>query len=381
MNIILSASSYKPNIGGVEEAVCNLANQYQKLGHKVTVVTNKWPEELPEKEVIEGIEIYRFRFYLPSLSISSIAKFLRNYRSEKAKFINFLNNATPDIMHIQCVSSNGFYALMAKKALNIPLITTLQGETLMDDYDIYNKSIIMRWILRQLMKKSDWVTANSSYILDDALANYGGSGSKSSVVFNGIDLDEFNKGRTYSHKRPYIFATGRLVYKKGFDLLIKAFKKICNQYKDIDLLISGRGEYQAKLQAIIKDLGLQERVHLLGPANRELNVSLFKGCEFFVMPSRLEPFGIVALEAMAAGKPVIVTTNGGTKEFVTEDFGILVNPEDTEKLAGALKKLLSDKANREKMGKKAKEEVKDFDWSNIANEYMDIYSEVLDKNA
>ena len=373
MNITIITSSYRPNIGGVEEAVYNLTEEYKKLGHKVNIITAKWPENLKDREIIDEVEVGRFDFPIPGLSFSNIKSFVFRFPNANRKFKQFIEDKKPEAVHLHCVSSSGFYTLLAKKLLNFPLVVTLHGETVMDDYDIYKKSSTLRWTLRNLLKKADWVTANSSYILEDAFNTYFRRLNNSSVVFNGVDLDEFQNIDKYSHLKPYIFATGRIVYKKGFDLLIKAFKKVSDEFNDTDLLISGKGDYEDNLRNLISELSLNKRVHLLGPADRKKNVSLFKGCEFFVMPSRLEPFGIVCLEAMAAGKPVIASNIGGTKEFVTEDFGILVNPENINELADALRDLLSNKKKRERMGKIAKEKVKDFSWSNIAGQYLDIY--------
>jgi len=380
MNIVIISSSYKPNIGGVEELTSKLCVAYNDKGHDSCVATSQWPASLSNHEIIDDVEINRFNFILPSTNIVSILKFITIFPITFIKFCNYLKRMNPDIVNIQCASSNGFYALLAKRILKFKLVVTLQGETVMDDYDIYNKSSILRWTLRKLMKEAEWVTANSNYTLNDAIERFGGDRSKCSVIYNGVDLGEFKGTEPYEHSKPYIYATGRLVYKKGFDLLIKAFSKIADKYKDIDLLISGKGDYEEELTLIIKTLGLEDRVKLLGPADRKMNVSLFKGCDFFVMPSRLEPFGIVCLEAMAAGKPIIFTNNGGTKEFVNNTFGIKINTENINEFKGALETLLSDVIKCKEMGRIANEEVQKFNWAQITEEYLVIYERIVKNN-
>ncbi|MCK5306494.1 MAG: glycosyltransferase family 4 protein [Candidatus Omnitrophica bacterium] len=381
MKILIIPSVYKPNIGGVEEFTAKLSKFCNEKDHNVFIATNKWPSNLSAHELIDDVEVNRFNFFLPSKKITDILKFLFSFPISFIKFLTYLKRKKLDIVNIQCVSSNGFYTLLAKKILRFPLVVTLQGETVMDDYDIYNKSALMRWTLKRLMKKADWIIANSSYILEDALSRFGGDRSKCSIVYNGVDLEEFKGVEPYRYHKTYIFATGRLVYKKGFDLLVKAFSKITDKYEDVDLLISGRGDFEPELIKLITAFKLTNRVFLLGPADRNKNVSLFKGCEFFVMPSRLEPFGIVCLEAMAAGKPVIYTKNGGTKEFVNDDFGIQVDPENIDELSKALISLLSDDEKCKDMGKKAREEVNKFNWPIISQQYIELYKKVLKENA
>jgi glycosyltransferase involved in cell wall biosynthesis len=375
MKIIILPSSYKPNIGGVEELSSKLCSSYTASGHNVYIATGKWPANLSNNEIIDGIKVNRFNFVLPSKNISDIFKFLILFPIVFIKFCSYLKKINPDIVNIQCVSSNGFYTLLAKRILKFTLVVTLQGETVMDDHDIYNKSSLLRWTLRRLMRDADWITANSAYILEDALKKFGGNRDKSSVVYNGVDLNEFTGIEPYKHSKPYIFATGRLVHKKGFDLLIKSFFEIYTKYKDIDLLISGKGEYEAELKSLIGTLGLSDRVKLLGPADRKLNVSLFKGCEFFVMPSRLEPFGIVCVEAMAAGKAFIATKNGGPSEFA-KNVGLLVDPENINELSEALDKLISNKKLRLDLEQLSKEKVKSLTWPEISEQYIDIFKKV-----
>jgi glycosyltransferase involved in cell wall biosynthesis len=375
MKILLINSSYKPNIGGVEEFTSKLCSFFIAKSHKVYITSAKWPVNLSKFEIIDSVEINRFNFILPSKNIIGSIRFIILFPIVFIKFCSYLRKINPDIANIQCVSSNGFYALLAKKLLKLKLIVSLHGETVMDDYDIYNKSFILKWTLRKLMKEADWITANSKYTLDDALDRFGGDRSKCSVIYNGVDLDEFEGVEPYKHDKPYIFATGRLVYKKGFDLLIKAFSKVSDKYKDIDLLISGKGEYESNLRSLIDKLGLSDRVKLLGPADRKLNVSLFKGCEFFVMPSRLEPFGIVCVEAMAAGKAFIATKNGGPSEFA-KNVGLLVDPENINELSEALDKLISNKKLRLDLEQLSKEKVKSLTWPEISEQYIDIFKKV-----
>jgi glycosyltransferase involved in cell wall biosynthesis len=123
---------------------------------------------------------------------------------------------------------------------------------------------------------------------------------------------------------------------------------------------------------------IEARVKFIGRADRATAVGLFRGCEFFVLPSRQEPLGIVNLEAMAAGKAVIASRTGGVPEIVTDgETGLLVPPGDAAALAGALRRLTGDTALRECLADGGRERVKAFAWEAIAGSYREIYEAAL----
>src|SRR5207302_4487800 len=142
----------------------------------------------------------------------------------------------------------------------------------------------------------------------------------------------------YQHPSPSVLAIGRLVPQTGFDVLLRAFGGAVRQPAfGHDLVLAGDGSGRRRLAAIVDDLRLHGRAHLIGPADRTLAVSLLKGCSFVVVPSRREPLGIVTLEAMAARKPVIASAVGGIPEIVRHEHnGLLVSAEDVQGLAAAL---------------------------------------------
>ena len=219
----------------------------------------------------------------------------------------------PDIVHVQCVGPNGFYALWAAQDARLPLVVTTQGERTMDAGQLYQKSLAANWTLKRLLRRADYVTACSQQTLDDAKAFAGPKVAASRAVYNGIDLSEFDADTTpYVHPRPYILGIGRVVPQKGFDLLIDAYARLTYRLPDApDLVIAGDGPERERLKMQAEALGLSERVHLIGRADRPQAVSLFHGCEFFVLPSRQEPQGIVSLEAMACAKPIVAARVGG----------------------------------------------------------------------
>lgn len=378
MNVALFASAFYPHVGGVEELVRQLAHEYRHQGMGAVVLTNRWPRSLPRYEEYEGVPVYRLAMRVPEGSWKARLNYWMTWNGIRREVLNVLRKHDIDLLHVQCVSANGYYALLAKQALGLPLVVTAQGERTMDATGLYQRSWFMNQVLRRLLTEAEAVTACSQHTLDDIGGYFGKPlGTRGRVVYNGIRTADFEEGVPFSHPRPYILGIGRLVPQKGFDLLIKAFAQA--KPDRYDLLITGEGTERESLEALTKRLGIERRVQFMGRADRPTTVALFRGCDFFVLPSRQEPFGIVNLEAMAAGKAVIASRVGGVPEIVIDgETGLLVPGGDIGALSAAIAHLTADAALRQRMGMAALSRVRDFTWSAIANQYIDIYNHVHD---
>lgn len=373
MNVALFASAFHPHIGGVEELVRQLAHTYRRKGHGAIVVTNRWPPTLPEFEEFEGIPVYRFAMRTPGGSLRERAKYQFHRAATERRMLDVLRRYAVDLIHVQCVSANGYYAQVARRALRLPLVVTAQGERTMDAGRIYQRSAYMNRMLCALLAEADHITACSRHTLDDLETWYGQPfGARAGVVYNGIDLSSFERASPYPHPRPYLLGIGRHVPQKGFDVLLQAFAQASQTSHD--LLLAGDGPERPTLERLSADLGLGERVRFIGRADRPMAVSLFAGCSFFVLPSRQEPQGIVNLEAMAAGKAILASRVGGVPEIVQDGkTGLLFPAGDADALAEAIERLTADAALRQRLGAAGRERAQAFDWDAIADQYLDIY--------
>ncbi len=381
MNIALFASAFYPHVGGVEELVRQLARTYNARGDRAIVLTNRWPRDLPSYEDYQGIPTYRLAMRAPEGSLKAKLNYQLTHASIEKEMLQILRRHEIEMLHVQCVSVNGHYARIAAQQLKLPLVVTAQGERTMDATGVYEHSQFLNQTLRTLLKEADFLTACSQNTLDD-LKTYSGDdfGARARVVYNGIATDDFSDEiAPHQHARPYILGIGRWVPQKGFDVLLRAFAQAAqNENFDHDLLLAGEGSERAKLESLVAELKLAERVHLLGRAERPRAVSLFKGASFFVLPSRHEPFGIVNLEAMIAGKAVVATRVGGVPEIVHhEKNGLLVEGDDVESLSAAITRLASDETLRARLGANGREFAREFSWANIAAQYREIYQQVL----
>jgi rhamnosyl/mannosyltransferase len=171
---------------------------------------------------------------------------------------------------------------------------------------------------------------------------------------------------------------GRIVQHKGVDYLVDSAEKMDD---DVRYIIVGEGEYLNKLKRRVADKRLQNRVILTGNVSYSDLPKYYAACDVFVLPSisRLEAFGLVVLEAMASGKPVIVSTIPGVSELVTEgENGLHAEPMNSQDLAEKILTLLSDSDLRKRMGESGRRKIEsDFNWDIVAHQIEDVYSDLV----
>jgi glycogen synthase len=372
MKTLLVPSAYYPSLGGVEELSKQLAYAFTKKHITTKIITSK-PPKTKYKEDIEGIIVHRFHFYLPAKKVFNVLRFFILFPIELFRFWYITKTFNPDIIHIQCNSGNLYYANIVSQITKTPLFITSQGETLMDATKIYQKSAFMRNTLIKGLKNAAYVTGCSQATIDDISNNYFDVSNKSKTIFNGINPSEFDIKTESNTDEKYIFATGRISHNKGFDLLIDAYSEIIIGYPDIKLYIGGDGEDFEKLQQLIKTKNLTDKVNLLGRIDKNQTVTYMKNSLFVTMTSRYEPFGIVALEGLAAGKAVLVTSNGGPPEFITKDQGLIIDPNNKQIYVDKLKEMIKNSTTLEQNNN---EYAKTFSWDKIANQYLTIYKAI-----
>ena len=376
MKIALFPSAFHPSLGGVEELSRQLAHALTRRGHQVVILTNRWPRDLPAHENFEGLDLNRLPFRSPDLDLKVRATFLATRRATLKQTVRLCRDC--DLIHVQCVSPQAFYALEAARQLKLPLITTSQGERTMDATRVYDRSPFLNEVLKRSLDEAAQVSACSLDTLRDLEAWRGQSfGARGQVIENGIRLADFSDAKPFPSDRPYVFALGRLVPQKGFDLLIEAWKIAA--LSGWRLLIAGDGPQKEALQQQIQVSGRGD-IELVGRAARPQVASYLAGCAFFVLPSRHEPQGIVNLEAMAAAKAVLAADVGGVSEIVTPACGLLVPGDDAAALANGLKTLADNSDLRHKLGAAGAARAQEFDWDAIAARYEKLYQTALDPN-
>ena len=406
MKILIFPSSYPPVLGGLQEAASRLAQEFKKKGHNVTVITQRYPKTLKKKEVVEDTPVYRILFpnLIPTNFKSTILlKYILGLLLVPFAFFRLLyllRQEKPDFVHLHFVGTGALYLLACGAFIPFKMIVTLHGD---DVEGLPFRYRFHKWLLAKTLKNADFVTACSNYLLQKAQTLYPAIEGKLIAIHNGVDLSYFEEEMPYKHVRHYIFAAGRFVHKKGFDILLKAYRSILDAGHDIDLILAGDGPERENLITLAAKLYIPFKfrkdnwsyehaehnkscsyVHpyllFWSVASRPEMASLLKGAELVVIPSRLEPFGIIALEAFAAGKMVVASRTGGLVEIVKHGVnGFLVDPEDPDQLAQHIVKLLRSKQDRVSMESNAIETASRFSWNKAAETYLSVFSLADDK--
>jgi glycosyltransferase involved in cell wall biosynthesis len=385
LQVCLFPSAFYPSLGGIEELVRQLCLELKRRGDQPTLLVNRWPRDLPAFEEYEGLPIHRMAMRVPATgNVKAQVNYHLTHRFVRRKTLRILRQTGADVMHVQGVSCQAVYALHAKRALGLPLVVTLQGELTMDARRIFEREPFAQNLMRQALRDADIVTGCSGKTLADGERFLGASlGDKGRVIFNGASVDDFKNAEPYAHPRPYVLALGRMVPQKGFDILLRAWQMI--KPNGVDLLLAGDGPDLNDLQRQALDLGLDESagVKFLGRADRPTTASLFRGSLFVALPSRTdEGLPVVCAETMAAGKTMVGTSVGGVPEaFLDGESGLIVERDDVDAFAAALKRMLDDDAMRTSMAAAAAKRAEQFGWQRITSDYQAAYRDAIEMSS
>ncbi|MBI4526609.1 MAG: glycosyltransferase family 4 protein [Deltaproteobacteria bacterium] len=382
MNILLSPTSYLPRTGGVQVAVQNLARAFREMGHEVVIVTPRLDQAHPTFEIIEGIEVHRMPFALPwrLLWQNPQEGFLKTCLYGPAALrglTRLMNEKRVDIVNVHHVGPQLPYLLFARWFKRSRMVLTLHGTEL---FRLNPKSERIRsFFISHALGSAGQIIGVSPPVADETGRSFPKAFGKIVTISNGVAVEEFTDCAPFPSPSPYILSLSRLNPIKGHDVLLRAFQEVARNETDIRLIIAADGPLRIRLHALSLALGLKDRVTFLGQVDRKKIKELLAGCEFLVNCSWIEGIPNAVLEAMAAGKAVIVTRVGGLPEVVS-DFhtGRLVPPGDPQSLAKAMLFLLQDRNRTKTMGERGRNFVKlHHGFGQTAERYLEVYRKVL----
>jgi 1,4-alpha-glucan branching enzyme len=223
---------------------------------------------------------------------------------------------------------------------------------------------------------ADAIIVNSASVLEE-LAARGADASRIEVIPNGVDVDVFHPAADWPADDGSILFVGRLVPQKGVDVLIRALGALLPRHPAARLVIVGDGDSRLALQRLVRALGLGPAVTFTGWTSGAALVAAYQRAAVVVVPSRYEPFGIVALEGMACGRPVVASRVGGLSDVVNDEVGTLVPESDPLALAVALARFLGDPEARAAAGREGTARAARFGWGTVADRTLELYRRVL----
>ena len=387
MKILMLTWEYPPRIvGGISRVVHDLSHRLIKDGHNVYVVTYK-DGDLPEFEDDKGVKVYRVGNYMinPNNFIDWIMQLNFNLIAKANEVMS--KEGAFDVIHAHDWLV-AYAAKTLKNSYNIPIVATIHATESGRNSGIHDE--VQRYINDTewlLTYEASEVIVNSNYMKNELQRLFGLPFEKINVVPNGINITAFNGvERDYDFRRRYaldnekiILFMGRLVYEKGVQHLISAMPKILDRYYDSKLLIAGKGGMIEELRAQASNLGIENKVYFTGYLDSKQVCKMYKVADISVFPSTYEPFGIVALEAMLAGIPTVVSDVGGLNEIVEHGVnGMKSYSGNPNSLADSILQLLFDPQLCDNITKKAKIKVKnEYNWGKIAQDTYFTYEKAI----
>jgi glycogen synthase len=388
LTVMMLSWEFPPRvIGGISPHVYFLSKNLAKQGIKVYVMTCDFPGA-PAHEVIDGVEVYRIDSYKnPAPDFATWVYLMNvNMQKETAALARKIS-AEIDVIHAHdwLVADAG---IGLKHVFRKPLLVTMHSTEMgrRDGTHTTTEKMIHEteaWLTYEAWK----VICCSDYMVNHVKWAFGLPSDKLVMVPNGVNLQAFNNVKNDTEEFRSKFAlpeekivlfVGRLVYEKGIHVLINAVPKIL-QKVNAKFIIVGSGYMKEQLSNIVRSMGLEHKVLFEGFMDEETLLKLQKVADVSVVPSLFEPFGIVALEAMAAKSPVVVSDTGGLSEIVEHDVtGVKVYPNNPESLAWGITKILLDDAFSSKIRENAYRKAQEkYDWEKIAQQTISIYEGVL----
>ena len=367
--------------GGTEIAAYNLAINMAKRGNEIEVFTTS----IDSRESIEIYHNMRIHRNPTSFKIASA--------NASFKLIYKPLNYDLDIVHAHSpIPYSDLPALLYSKRKKVPLILTYQfdgqetGGSFMRNagVGIYNK-----FFINKVLGSADVIIATTeSYANESPFLR--GYKDKIVIIPNGINIEEVTTSHTQEECRSLlglavdtqiILFFGSLVPYKGPEILLKAFKTFKNQFPTVKLIFAGRGEMFEELRKQTMKFDMVDDVIFTGFVEEEKKPLYFKAADIFCLPSTTmaESFGIVNLEAMASGIPIVASNLGGIPDIVkNRENGLLAEPGNVQNLADELICLLNNEDMRKKLGDNGRKFVENFSWDKIAIKTEQLYRDILE---
>jgi len=388
MNICMIASGYpghyKP---ALDIFIHEQAREMVKQGLKVHVITPA-DDDSPKEETMEGVHVHRVmdagfkpsRLMPFAFAIKAMRKIARLNRTEKF-----------DVVHAQFADHAGLAGAITSRILRRPFVITVHG------YDIYysqesgyglGTTWLQRIYVSLILKSTNKILPVSTAARRQCITRWHVNSKKLEVIHNGINIpqnpepDKLNRLKSALNLdgKKVILSISSLIKRKGQQNIIKALPAVIKEVPDAIFVLVGEGPYLPELERLIRELKLKSYVRLTRRFVARSEIQMFLGiCDVFVLVSVLESFGIVYIEALSLGKPVIGSRGEGDEDFIVDgENGFLVDPNDTDELAQKIIATLRSESLRESMGQKGQKVVMEsYLWQHNVEKVVRTYKELV----
>ena len=376
-------------MGGLGVHVTELAAGLERRGHEIHVITRR-KENLDSYSLVDGVHYHRIDHEVIEdnflLSMEKMCEAMSSKFSEITSMVGHF-----DLIHAHdWLTGHAMRLTMQQygiKAL-FSIHSTEYGRDGNVFFDGFAKEI--RDAEAEACFHADQIVCVSGFLAEEIERIYAVPHEKVHVVPNGVNYNAFDgfidpaaikSEYGIAPMAPTVFAAGRMSLQKGMDMLVEAIPLVLASYPDTRFVISGSGPEKEKVVAIASDLGLNESIVFLDTLPRNKYIDLMRAVDIVAVPSRNEPFGIVILEAWAAGKPVVATTAGGPREFVWHNINGFLVDANPGGIAHGLGSMLADHEHCRALGANGRKACEDmFNWDNVASYTEGVYQFMLDNS-
>lgn len=373
---------YLPRVNGVSTSIQTFRREFHALGHEVLLIAPDYGALTEDEQGLIRVPALR-------VPLDPEDRFMRWRRLRN--LLPQLAGGGFDLIHIQTPFLAHYAGVAFSNALDVPRVETYH--TYFEEYFYHYVRFLPKQSLQGLARRLSRGQCNDlhglvvpSHQMRTVLEGYGIT-VPMEVIPTGLDLEEFASGdreafrRRYSipPERPVIAYVGRVAFEKNIDFLLRVTARLKAVVPDILFVVSGEGPALTSLKEQARRLGLEAHALFVGYLDRRGPLlDCYRAADAFIFASRTETQGLVLLEAMALGTPVVSTAIMGTRDMLREGAGAVIVPEDESAFAAAVANLLQDEPRRRKLGAAGQRHAKQWTARAMAERLLAFYREVMD---
>lgn len=361
MKVLMASERFLPDLGGVEMFTARLSSALLERGHDVVLITSRAGLTACEEDRWGTIPVYRLPFEatLHGGDHEGVIA-LRRRLAELKRALR------PDVVHLNTSGASLLFHLLTSRAVSAPSVLTVHWLPNRDGVDLR--------LCERALAASDWIVAVTQGCLREALQRGVNIAGRASTIYNSLP-PSIVAPAPLTGAAPRLLCLGRLEKQKGFDVAIRALAAVRARFPAVRMTIAGDGSERRPLDQLAGALGVSDVVRFTGWIAPDDVPDLINAHTLVVMPSRYEPFGLVAVQAAQMGRPVIASSVAGLSEVVRDgETGILCATDDAPAFAAAIVSLLEQPGVAAQMGRRAHAHVQTaFSWDEHVTAYETLF--------
>ena len=388
MRILMVSDVYFPRINGVSTSIQTFRRGLRSLGHETVLIAPEYPAS--QAAVADEGEIIRIPSrYLPRDPEDRLMK-----AGDIRRLTAALGQRNFDIVHVQTPFVAHYQGVRLARSMGVPVVESYH--TYFEEYLHHYVPLLPRALMRLLARRFTTSQCNAldalvvpSRAMQAALAEYGVR-CPMQIIPTGMEMERFAGGDGVHFRerlgipadRPTLVHVGRVAHEKNIDFLFRVLRRVVERRPDVTLIVAGEGPALAHCKSYVESLGLSANVKFVGYLSRDSALlDCYKAGDLFVFASKTETQGLVLLEAMALGVPVVSTAYMGTADIVTPQRGARMAPDDEQGFADIVVGLLADPQQRAAMAVAAREYAATWSAAAMAAKLIDFYRHVITASA